>query len=95
MPNPREGICWRCNEDKALTHAITGIEVKGLRLDRYVCTACALAWKSREVVHQCPPGDAGTMPCCGRTPFEVSPGERITLDPELVTCGTPNGGQAT
>lgn len=38
------------------------------------------------VVHQCPPGDSGTMPCCGRTPFEVSRWDRMASDPELVTC---------
>jgi hypothetical protein len=40
-----------------------------------------------ETVHACPPDDAATMPCCGRTPFEVSPHDRMTLDSEKVTCG--------
>ena len=39
--------------------------------------------------HACPPGDSGTMPCCGRTPFEVPGSDRMTLDPALVTCGMP------
>lgn len=38
-------------------------------------------------VHACPPGDSGTMPCCGRTPFEVPEWHRMTVDPALVTCG--------
>ena len=40
-----------------------------------------------EVTHRCPPEGSGTMPCCGRTPFEVPRWHRMTLDPELVTCG--------
>lgn len=41
----------------------------------------------RETVHACPPGSSGVMPCCGRTPFEVSRSDRMTVDPALVTCG--------
>jgi hypothetical protein len=44
-------------------------------------------WPSGTVVHQCPPPDSGTMPCCGRTPFEVKRTDRITMDEHLVTCG--------
>lgn len=40
----------------------------------------------REIVHRCPPGGAATMPCCGRTPFEVPATDRLTLDNALVTC---------
>jgi hypothetical protein len=40
----------------------------------------------RAVVHRCPPGDRGLMPCCGRTPFEVSRYDRITEDGDKVTC---------
>lgn len=36
--------------------------------------------------HSCPTGDSGVMPCCGRTPFEVSRDDRMTLDESLVTC---------
>lgn len=39
-----------------------------------------------EVVHMCPPGDSGNMPCCGRTPFEVPRSDRMTVDSRLVTC---------
>lgn len=39
------------------------------------------------IVHQCPPEGGGVMPCCGRTPFEVDPRERMTAT-ELVTCPT-------
>jgi hypothetical protein len=43
-----------------------------------------------EVTHACPPdGGDGLMPCCQQTPFEISRTDRITLDPELVTCGGP------
>lgn len=44
----------------------------------------------QEITHRCPvpfaEGGDGTMPCCGRTPFEVPPYHRITLHGELVTC---------
>lgn len=37
--------------------------------------------------HQCPgEGDGGLMPCYSMTPFD-KPGDRITIDPSLVTCG--------
>lgn len=50
------------------------------------------------VVHACPvpfsEGGDGLMPCCGRTPFEVEPwGNRVTLDPALVTCKGTGGEQ--
>ena len=38
-------------------------------------------------VHACPPKGSGSMPCCGRTPFEVR-AHRIATDPALVTCMT-------
>lgn len=37
------------------------------------------------IVHQCPRNGEAVMPCCGRTPFEVDPRERMT-NTELVTC---------
>lgn len=38
------------------------------------------------IIHQCPPTrSGGIMPCCGRTPFEVT-GDRMADDPKLVTC---------
>lgn len=40
------------------------------------------------VIHECPPGDEGYMPCCNRTPFELPPTDRITTDPARVTCRT-------
>lgn len=41
------------------------------------------------VVHQCPPTGSGTMPCCGRLPFDRM-SDRMTLDLDLVTCrGAP------
>lgn len=37
-------------------------------------------------IHRCPPAGEGTMPCCGRTPFEVSRSDGMTIDPDAVTC---------
>jgi len=51
-----------------------------------LCPSCrAKAEVSADIVHACPPGDSAVMPCCGRVPFEAL-GDRITLDPSLVTC---------
>lgn len=36
--------------------------------------------------HRCPPAGSNLMPCCNRTPFEVSEWDRMTLEPALVTC---------
>lgn len=38
-----------------------------------------------ETVHACPERDSGFTPCCNRPPFELR-GDRLTLDPALVTC---------
>lgn len=38
------------------------------------------------VVHACPPGSSGLMPCCGRNPMDVPLTERISLDGTMVTC---------
>lgn len=48
-----------------------------------------LSWQlPREggVTHRCPPDGEGVMPCCGRTPLEVSRSDRMTRDDGLVTC---------
>lgn len=42
-----------------------------------------------EVIHRCPSGDDGVTPCCGRTPFELPPMDRMTVDSSLVTCAEP------
>jgi hypothetical protein len=39
-----------------------------------------------EVVHLCPEA-GGAMRCCGLTPFDVPRSDRVTTDPQLVTCG--------
>lgn len=39
-----------------------------------------------EVTHACPPKGSEVMPCCDRTPFEVPLTDRMTLEPNLVTC---------
>jgi hypothetical protein len=38
------------------------------------------------VTHRCPPQGSNIMPCCGKTPFEVSKTDRMSLDDSLVTC---------
>ena len=44
-----------------------------------------------EITHLCPPEGEYVMPCCGKTPFEVPSTDRMTLDPEQVTCGHRDG----
>lgn len=52
-----------------------------------ICEVIDLPRGQDAPVHACPPDNGGAMPCCGKTPFEVHPWRnRITTDPELVTC---------
>lgn len=41
-----------------------------------------------EVIHGCPPDGSGLTPCCGRTPFELPLGDRISSEAP-VTCPGP------
>lgn len=41
-----------------------------------------------EIVHACPPDGSGLTPCCGRTPFELPLGDRISSEAP-VTCTPP------
>jgi hypothetical protein len=41
-----------------------------------------------EVVHGCPPDGSGLTPCCGRTPFELPLGHRISTEAPT-TCTGP------
>lgn len=41
--------------------------------DESTCPECA------ETTHMCPPKGSGTMPCCGRTPFEVPDTDRMSV----------------
>lgn len=40
-----------------------------------------------EVVHLIRDEDDGMTRCCYRTPFELSRADRLTVDPDAVTCG--------
>lgn len=44
-----------------------------------------------EITHKTPPGESSIMPCCGRTPFEVPPMDRMAMDDEYVTCPGDHG----
>lgn len=39
-----------------------------------------------ETTHACPVGDAAVTACCGRSPFDLPPFDRLTVDESLVTC---------
>lgn len=39
-----------------------------------------------EVVHLCPPDGENVTPCCDKTPFELHPKSRMTLNSANVTC---------
>lgn len=43
------------------------------------------ATEARETVHACPPDGSGLTPCCGRAPFELPLGDRISSEAP-VTC---------
>jgi len=47
----------------------------------------------REVIHACPPIGSGVMPCCERTPTEMPMWDRLTVEPDLVTCGGHGDGE--
>jgi hypothetical protein len=54
-----------------------------------VSVAEAVRWPAvdlNRVVHLCPPDGSTLMPCCNRSPFEVSRSDRMTLDRPSVTC---------
>lgn len=44
-----------------------------------------------ETVHACPPDGSGLTPCCGRTPFELPLGDRISSEAPT-TCTGPAAG---
>jgi hypothetical protein len=48
-----------------------------------------VAEHQRELVHGCPPDGSGLTPCCGRTPFELPRGDRISSEAP-VTCPGPD-----
>ncbi|MEE1763689.1 hypothetical protein [Streptomyces sp. SP18BB07] len=41
--------------------------------------------------HASPPDGSGLTPCCGRTPFELPHGDRMTPEAEHVTCTASPG----
>jgi len=42
--------------------------------------------EKQSVVHASPPQGHATTPCCSTSPFELPGTDRMTLDPEYVTC---------
>jgi len=42
---------------------------------------------STEIIHLCPQADSGITPCCGKTPFELPLTDRLSSNPNFVTCG--------
>lgn len=51
-----------------------------------VCHAAVLLAIANPV-HARPPEGSGVTPCCGESPFDLPRTDRITEDPEQVTCG--------
>lgn len=52
------------------------------------CPRCCDGFDPR-IVHRCPPEGEAETPCCGRIVFELPSLERISTDPQLVTCDGP------
>lgn len=48
--------------------------------------ACMADSAQGEVIHGFPPDGSGVTPCCGRTPFELPHTDRMSGDPDAVTC---------
>lgn len=48
-----------------------------------------LALDAGGVTHRCPHEGSGVTPCCGHTPFELPPADRITVLDALVDCPGP------
>ncbi|MFF7946981.1 hypothetical protein [Streptomyces griseorubiginosus] len=46
--------------------------------------------QAEEVVHGCPPDGSGLTPCCGRTPFELPLGDRISSEAPTTCPGAPS-----
>jgi len=46
-----------------------------------------------ETVHACPPDGSGLTPCCGRTPFELPLGDRISSEAPTTCPGVAVSGQ--
>ncbi|MER8002971.1 hypothetical protein [Streptomyces sp. NPDC095613] len=49
---------------------------------------------SGAVVHGCPPDGSGLTPCCGRTPFELPRGDRISVEAPATCTGAAPGTEA-
>ncbi|MFG3046294.1 hypothetical protein ACGFZR_15360 [Streptomyces sp. NPDC048241] len=47
-----------------------------------------------EVVHGCPPDGSGLTPCCGRTPFELPRGDRISSEAPTTCPGATDTSRA-
>ena len=52
----------------------------------FLVRAWAQCWLPAEITHMCPLVGHGYTPCCGKTPFELPRGDRLTNDADLVTC---------
>lgn len=46
----------------------------------------AISGDDELIVHACPPGTSGIMPCCGKGPMDVPLTQPIRTDPNAVTC---------
>jgi hypothetical protein len=55
------------------------------RRNPFLVRVWQLSWR-REFTHMCPPVGVYLTPCCGKTPFELPKGDRLTLDADDVTC---------
>lgn len=79
---------WLCPNEPPCPHARVVHDVYDLDdpLPRCCAWGCDCGRKPEPVTHQCPVGDGGLTPCCGLTPFELPGTDRITEDPERVTC---------
>lgn len=45
-----------------------------------------VAGATRSVVHGCPPSGSSMTPCCGKHPLELPMIDRLSVNPDYVTC---------
>lgn len=55
-------------------------------MDDFEALRKIISGDGEEIVHACPVGTSGIMPCCGKNPVDVPLTQPIRTDPNSVTC---------
>ena len=79
------GMHWHLLDDPGAPAELEGRQVE-LTLRR-VDGKPVIASRRVILTHLVPEGDDGQMPCCGQPVLGMPHADRITTEPDLVTCG--------